>query len=62
MAGQYSQKPIKKCNNALSLAELVMESGASSEIAIVGNEGVLGICMFMGGKRKLSQAVVKVLA
>jgi hypothetical protein len=26
-----------------------MEDGASAEIAIVGNEGVLGISLFMGG-------------
>src|SRR5512132_4410159 len=28
----------------------VMEDGASAEIAIVGNEGILGISLFMGGK------------
>ena len=28
----------------------VMEDGASAEIAIVGNEGILGISMFMGGE------------
>jgi hypothetical protein len=27
----------------------LMEDGASAEIAIVGNEGVLGISLFMGG-------------
>src|SRR4029079_16461332 len=27
----------------------VMEDGASAEIAIVGNEGILGISLFMGG-------------
>jgi len=27
----------------------VMEDGASAEIAVVGNEGVLGISLFMGG-------------
>ena len=27
----------------------VMENGASAEIAIVGNEGILGISLFMGG-------------
>jgi|GEM_PF-7101576 len=27
----------------------VMESGASAEISIVGNEGIIGIALFMGG-------------
>jgi len=37
----------------------VMESGASSESAGVGNEGVLGISLFMGGETTTSSAVVK---
>jgi len=28
----------------------VMEDGASAEIAVVGNEGILGISLFMGGQ------------
>jgi CRP-like cAMP-binding protein len=28
----------------------VMEDGASAEIAVVGNEGILGISLFMGGR------------
>ena len=28
----------------------VMEDGSSAEIAVVGNEGVLGIALFMGGE------------
>ncbi len=36
----------------------VMENGASSEIAGVGNEGVLGISLFMGGNTTPSRAVV----
>ena len=27
----------------------VMENGSSAELAVVGNEGVVGIAMFMGG-------------
>ena len=37
----------------------VMEDGASAEIAIVGNEGILGISMFMGGDSTPSRAVVQ---
>src|SRR6202158_598852 len=35
----------------------VMEDGASAEIAIVGNEGILGISLFMGGETTPSRAV-----
>jgi CRP-like cAMP-binding protein len=37
----------------------VMESGASAEIAIVGNEGVVGISLFMGGETTPSRALVQ---
>ncbi len=37
----------------------VMENGASSEIAGVGNEGVLGISLFMGGNTTPSRAIVQ---
>jgi CRP-like cAMP-binding protein len=37
----------------------VMEDGASAEIAIVGNEGILGIALFMGGESTPSRAVVQ---
>ena len=37
----------------------VMESGASSESAGVGNEGVVGISLFMGGETMPSSAVVQ---
>ena len=36
-----------------------MEDGASAEIAIVGNEGMLGISLFMGGETTPSHAVVQ---
>ena len=35
------------------------EDGASSEIAVVGNDGVVGISLFMGGNTTPSQAVVQ---
>jgi CRP-like cAMP-binding protein len=37
----------------------VMESGASAEIAITGNEGMVGISLFMGGESTPSRAVVQ---
>ena len=37
----------------------VMENGASAEIAVVGNEGMLGISLFMGGETTPSHAVVQ---
>jgi CRP-like cAMP-binding protein len=37
----------------------VLENGASAEIAIVGNEGILGISLFMGGETTPSRAVVQ---
>jgi hypothetical protein len=36
-----------------------MESGASAEIAITGNEGLVGISLFMGGESTPSRAVVQ---
>src|SRR5437762_9676665 len=37
----------------------VMEDGSSAEIAGVGNEGVLGISIFMGGNTTPSRAIVQ---
>jgi CRP-like cAMP-binding protein len=37
----------------------VLENGASAEIAIVGNEGVIGVSLFMGGKTTPSRAIVQ---
>jgi len=37
----------------------VMESGASAEISVVGNEGIVGIALFMGGESTPSRAVVQ---
>jgi hypothetical protein len=37
----------------------VMENGASAEIAVVGNEGLVGISLFMGGESSSTQAVVQ---
>ena len=37
----------------------VLEDGGSAEIAVVGNEGVVGIAIFMGGESTTSRAVVQ---
>src|ERR1035437_6397868 len=37
----------------------VMENGASGEIAVTGNEGLVGISLFMGGESTPSRAVVQ---
>jgi CRP-like cAMP-binding protein len=37
----------------------VMEDGASAEIAVVGNEGLVGVSLFMGGESTTSRAVVQ---
>lgn len=37
----------------------VMENGASAEIAVVGNEGIVGIALFMGGETMPNRAVVQ---
>ena len=37
----------------------VMEDGASAEISVVGNEGMIGIALFMGGETTPSRAIVQ---
>lgn len=37
----------------------VLEDGASAEIAVVGNEGVVGVSLFMGGETTNNRAVVQ---
>ena len=36
----------------------VLENGASAEIAVVGNEGIIGVALFMGGGTMPNRAVV----
>lgn len=45
--------------NAIISLLYVMENGASAEIAIVGNEGMVGIAIFMGGETTPSRAIVQ---
>jgi len=37
----------------------VMENGASAEISVVGNDGVIGVALFMGGESTTSRAIVQ---
>jgi CRP-like cAMP-binding protein len=37
----------------------VMEDGASAEISVVGNEGIVGVALFMGGETTPSRAIVQ---
>jgi len=37
----------------------VMRDGASAEIAVVGNEGIIGVALFMGGETMPNRAVVQ---
>jgi CRP-like cAMP-binding protein len=46
------------CTSIVSLL-YVMEDGASAEIAVVGNEGIVGVSVFMGGETTPSRAVVQ---
>lgn len=52
---QYAYFP----TTAIVSLHYVMESGASAESAGVGNEGVVGIALFMGGDTTPSSAVVQ---
>jgi CRP-like cAMP-binding protein len=45
--------------NAIVSLLYVMADGASAEIAVVGNEGVVGVSLFMGGETTPSRAVVQ---
>lgn len=39
--------------------QYVMEDGASAAISVVGNEGLMGISLFMGGESTPSRAIVQ---
>ncbi|SCY01550.1 transcriptional regulator, Crp/Fnr family [Nitrosospira sp. Nl5] len=45
--------------SAIVSLHYILENGASSEIAGVGNEGMLGVSLFMGGETTLSRATVQ---
>jgi CRP-like cAMP-binding protein len=45
--------------NAIVSLLYVMADGASAEIAVVGNDGMVGVALFMGGETTPSRAVVQ---
>jgi len=57
-SGAQMQHVYFPTNSIVSLL-YVLESGASAEIAIVGNEGLVGISLFMGGNSTPSRAAVQ---
>jgi CRP-like cAMP-binding protein len=57
-AGETSRYVYFPTNSIVSLLYL-MENGASAEIAVVGNEGMVGISLFMGGGSTSSRALVQ---
>jgi CRP-like cAMP-binding protein len=57
-SGRHQEYVYFPTNSIVSLL-YVLENGASAEIAVVGNEGVVGISLFMGGETTPSRAVVQ---
>jgi CRP-like cAMP-binding protein len=57
-SGDYSDHVYFPTNSIVSML-YVMESGASAEISVVGNEGMVGIALFMGGESTTSRAIVQ---
>jgi len=57
-SGQYLNNVYFPVDCIVSLL-YVMVDGASAEISVVGNEGIVGIAVFMGGDSTPSQAIVQ---
>lgn len=57
-AGQTMSHAYFPINCIVSLL-YVMKNGQSAEIAIVGNEGIVGVALFMGGESTQSRGVVQ---
>jgi CRP-like cAMP-binding protein len=63
--GQYLYEPSEQLHyayfptTAIVSLHYVTESGASAETAGVGNEGVVGVALYMGGETTSSSAVVQ---
>jgi CRP-like cAMP-binding protein len=57
-SGESVRQVFFPTNSIVSLL-YVMENGASAEISVVGNEGIVGIAVFMGGESTTSRAIVQ---
>lgn len=57
-AGESVSSVYFPTNSIVSLL-YVMEDGASAEISVVGNDGVVGIAVFMGGESTPNRAIVQ---
>jgi CRP-like cAMP-binding protein len=57
-SGESSRQVYFPTNSIVSLL-YIMENGASAEISVVGNEGIVGIAVFMGGESTTSRAIVQ---
>ncbi|WP_405219987.1 Crp/Fnr family transcriptional regulator [Lentisalinibacter sediminis] len=57
-SGESSRQVYFPTDSIISLL-YVMENGASAEISVVGNEGIVGIAVFMGGESTTSRAIVQ---
>lgn len=57
-SGDTMRNVIFPTNSIVSLL-YVMENGSTGEISVVGNEGIVGISLFMGGDSTPSRAVVQ---
>jgi CRP-like cAMP-binding protein len=63
--GQVLQEPGTTLNHvyfpttAIVSLLYVMENGAAAEIAVVGDDGIVGVALFMGGESTTSRAVVQ---
>jgi CRP-like cAMP-binding protein len=45
--------------NCMASLHYIMEDGASSEVAVVGNEGMVGVALLMGGDTMPNRAVIQ---
>jgi CRP-like cAMP-binding protein len=57
-AGQNLENVYFPVDSIVSLLN-VLEDGASAEISVVGNEGLVGIAVFMGGESTINRAIVQ---
>jgi|TARA_R110002126_G_scaffold387_6_gene2594 CRP-like cAMP-binding protein len=57
-AGQNLENVYFPIDSIVSLLN-VLEDGASAEISVVGNEGLVGIAVFMGGESTINRAIVQ---